>query len=355
MTSDQLFVEFERGFARRKFTAGLLVSFVDLFLALNTPSARYSDFNALLADYPRQTITSAGARANTLIISKPDGKRLSLRPFYNAIERYYRAEHKRFDYPSAAPHATQAWSDYTGWLDALVSFSTDDLQKLRERVNQFVLNTLVSQEFDPSTIEVEPPAFRLVVDAFDVVARKGEPTGAAYQGIVFGFLRADNPHLQIEIDKVRTGSKRLQRIGDVDAWEGGRLAISAEVKQFELKASDVPDLEAFANATGRRGALGVIVALSFEDGVRDTLAALGVVPLDRNDILKIVELWDPVKQRTAVFSLLYYAKHVEKNSFLINRLEIFLSSATQEWRSQRFPNESVPDVPTIEDLDSSSP
>jgi len=46
--------------------------------------------------------------------------------------------------------------------------------------------------------------------------------------MVFGFLRADNPHLQIEIDKVRTGSKRLQRVGDIDGWEGARLAISAE-------------------------------------------------------------------------------------------------------------------------------
>jgi hypothetical protein len=31
-----------------------------------------------------------------------------LRPFYNEAERYFRAEKKRFDYPSCAPHATQA-------------------------------------------------------------------------------------------------------------------------------------------------------------------------------------------------------------------------------------------------------
>jgi hypothetical protein len=68
-----------------------------------------------------------------------------------------------------------------------------------------------------------------------MTAHKGELTGTSLQGIAFGFLRADNPHLQIEIDKVRTGSKRLQRIGDVDGWEGARLAISAEAKQFEIK------------------------------------------------------------------------------------------------------------------------
>jgi len=153
--------------------------------------------------------------------------------------------------------------------------------------------------------------------------------------MVFGFLRADNPHLQIEIDKVRTGSKRLQRIDDVDGWEGGRLAISAEVKQFILKPDNVADLEAFANATGRRGALGVVAALGFEDDTRDQIDALGVVPLDTDDLLRIVELWDPVKQRTAVSSFLYYAKHVEKNSSLGGRIDAFLEQAAQEWAKGR--------------------
>jgi hypothetical protein len=50
----------------------------------------------------------------------------------------------------------------------------------------------------------------------------------------------------------RTGSKRLQRVGDVDGWEGGRLAISAEVKQYALSIDDTRDLESFSNAIGQR-------------------------------------------------------------------------------------------------------
>jgi hypothetical protein len=163
-----------------------------------------------------------------------------------------------------------------------------------------------------------------------MTSQKGEPSGAVFQGIVFGFLRADNPHLQIEIDKVRTGSKRLQRVGDIDGWEGARLAISAEVKQFEFKASDIPDLEAFAHETGRRGALGLVVALEFKDGARDKLEAMGVKALDADDLLRIVELWDPVKQRTATTSLVYYARHVEKNSSLGDRLDAFLIEAAKK-------------------------
>lgn len=335
MTSDELFREFEAGFPRRKFTAGLLVAFIDFLTKLEVHTYSFSSFGEFLGTFTRQTVTAGGQRANTLIVKKPDGKTLSLRGFYNAAERYYRADHKRFDYPSAAPHATQAWDQYANWLDALVSFPPNELVSLKDRVNQFVLDTLVSQEFDPATIELEPPLFRLILDKFDMTAKRGEPTGASFQGIVFGFLRADNPHLQIEVDKVRVGSKRLQRVGDVDGWEGARLAISAEVKQYSLNVDDTRDLGSFANATGQRGAVGVVAALGFGDGARDAIEALSLIPLDRAGMKRIVELWDPIKQRTAVSSLLYYVRHVEKNSSLISRLDRFVEDARDEWKAAR--------------------
>lgn len=191
----------------------------------------------------------------------------------------------------------------------------------------FVLETLKSQAFDPESVIREAPLFQRLLEDFDFVARKGEPTGAAYQGIVFGFLRADNPHLQVEIDKVRTGSKRLQRVGDIDAWEGARLAISAEVKQYALNDDVVADLAGFINETGRRGAIGMIVALSFGEGARDHIEQLGARALDRDDLQEIVALWDPMKQRTAVTSFVYYCRHVEKNSALADRVDAFLKEA----------------------------
>jgi hypothetical protein len=131
----------------------------------------------------------------------------------------------------------------------------------------------------------------------------------------------------LKLTKVRTDSKRLQRVGDIDCWEGSRLAISAEVKQFTLKNNAVPDLEGFGDATGKRGALGMVIALGFDEGVRNEIEALGLKPLDRNDLLRIVELWDPLKQRTAAQSLVYYAQHVEKHSSLTDRLKAFLKEA----------------------------
>ena len=117
MTPDELFAEFEAGFPKRKFSAGLLIAFIDFLNALDVAAKGIGSFEAFLTAFPRQTTTAAKGKANTLIIRQPDGRTLSLRRFYNDIETYFRARQKRFDYPSAAPHATQAWQDYIDWLD----------------------------------------------------------------------------------------------------------------------------------------------------------------------------------------------------------------------------------------------
>lgn len=325
MNVSDLFRDFEKGFTKRKFSAGLLIAFIDFLKDLGVPNQKFKNLDHLLKKYPRHEMTAAGQRANTLIVARGNERgTISLRPFYNEVERFFRAEKKRFDYPSCAPHATQAWGDYRNWLDALVTFSSKEIDQLRSKVVEYVLAKLKSQEFDPASVTTEPPLFRLILESFPLTAHKGEPTGAAYQAIVFGFVRADNPHLQVEIDKVRTGSKRLQRVGDIDCWEGSRLAISAEVKQLTLKVDSVSDLEGFANETGKRGALGMVVALAFDEGTRTRIEDLGLKALDRNDLLKIVELWDPLKQRTAVKSLVYCVQHVEKNSSLTGRVKAFL-------------------------------
>ena len=330
----KLFREFKAQFIERKFVAGLLIAFIDFLDDLDLDFVGVGSYEELLEHFPRRTRTAAGKRANTLIVETGDGT-LSLRPFYNRAEHLFRATNKRFDYPSCAPHATQAWGDYIPWIDALLGMRLESRESLRAKIVEFVLAELPSHEFDPLSVEVDPPMFRLVLEDFDMAARQGEKTGAAFQGIVFGFIRADNPHLQVEIEKVRTGSKRLQRVGDVDAWEGERLAVTAEVKQFEVAAKALPDLAAFANEATRRGAIAIVAALGFAEGAREALQDLGADPISREDMLRIVTLWDPVKQRTAVASFIFYVKHIEKNAALGERLARFLKDAEGTWQAER--------------------
>lgn len=106
MTPDELFTDFEQGFRRRKYTAGLLVAFIDFIVALNVQDSGVKTFADLTERFPQVGTTSCGDTANTLIVQRPEGSTLSLRRFYDIILNWYHAEHKRFDYPNSAPFAT---------------------------------------------------------------------------------------------------------------------------------------------------------------------------------------------------------------------------------------------------------
>lgn len=326
-TQSQILSELRTEFGDRKFVAGLLIAFIDFYAELGVPGKNLKDLDAFFRAFPKQDRTATNKKANTLIVAIGE-KRLSLRKFYNEAERVFRVDNHRFDFPSCAPHATQAWGDYTRWLEALLHLSGSELAALKQEIVTFVIGRLPDHSQLQPIIGPAPRLFEAVLDQFDFKSQNGEPTGAAFQGTVFGFLRADNPHLQIEIDKVRVGSKRLQRVGDIDAWEGARLALSSEVKQYTLKAAEIVDeFSAFATAVRTRGAIGIVAALKIDGDCRDGLKKLALKSIDLDSMRSIVELWDPVKQRIAVTSLLYYVSHVEKNSALQTRLDKFLEEA----------------------------
>jgi len=97
----------------------------------------------------------------------------------------------------------------------------------------------------------------------------------------------------------------------------------------------VDDVTDFANETRRRGAIGLVVALSFDDGVRGAPKSEGVHPLDHDDLLQIVSLWDSAKQRIAASSLMYCFQHVEKHTSLVDRLTKFLDGVTTKKPGQK--------------------
>lgn len=325
MKARQLLDEFKAEFARRKFVGGLFPAFIRFFRSLGALGGKYRSLDDLFRDFPQQLQTSQGRTANTLIVAmRKDAGTTSLRPFYNELERFFRAEHKRFDYPNCAPHATQAWRDYIGWIEAILQLSEKEAARTEQESIEFVLETLKSHDVDTEGLQPLEQRFTDLLGQFDLAARKGEPNGAAFQGIVYAYIRADAPHLHLDVAKVGAGSKRLQRVGDIDGWEGERLVLSVEVKSFALAAKDVPDLAAFANAVAKRKAMGTVAALEFSSEARTDLEGMSLKTLDRDDLARLVELWDPLKQRAAINALAYYVHHIEKNSALISRLTPFL-------------------------------
>lgn len=307
---------------RRRFLPGLLIAFIWFLQDLEATGGRFTSLEDFYATYPLVTHIRGGGGANTLIVQR-DETTLSIRRFYDRIQNWFRADQRRFDYPSSAPHATQAWKDYTHWLGSLLALSVDELNALVDATKQFVLDSLPEQEIAATTFRKEPPRFYLFLRDFDLSKKRGEPTGAAYQGTVFGYIRADASHLQVDVDKVRAGSKRVGRVGDVDAREGDVLVLSAEVKQFVFDESNLADVAEFADLVTRHSALGLIVALDFAEGVRGHLVDMGLEPVAKKDLLERVRLWDPMKQRIAVQALVYYAQYKEQNSALLARIRQF--------------------------------
>ncbi|WP_279153527.1 hypothetical protein [Pseudomonas sp. UBA2628] len=306
----------------RKYVGGLLPAFCEFLLELESPQKGYQSLSDLFLDYPQLT-----EGVSTLTVALPAGGQKTVRPAYERYHDLYIVEHHRLDYPRSQPYATGKWGDYRHWLDALVGMSDDDLRWIIAASVAFVLSELKDQSFDPSSVRVEPPIFKWLLEKFDFGARaKGEPTGAAFQAMVFGYIRADAPHLQVEARKARAGSARTKGIGDIDAWEGDKLVISAEVKHFTVSEKDIGSFAHFSSSISERAALGMIVAENYGQGARELIGSLGIHPLSRMDILHIVSLWDPLKQRAALNAFQWVVVHKEQNSGLIERVNDFLHS-----------------------------
>jgi hypothetical protein len=310
------------GRTARKYVGGLLPAFCLFMLELETSKKKYKSLPAFFKDYPQIT-----EGVSTLTVRMPDGGQKTIRPAYEKVHAFYINKHNRLDYPRSAPYATGKWGDYRHWLEALLQLSEADLKWIVDGATAFVLDELKDQSFDPSTVKSDPPLFKLLLEGFDFAARaKGEPTGAAFQAMVFGYIRADAPHLQVEARKARAGSARTQGIGDIDSWEGDRLIISAEVKHYVVSERNVEDFTHFAAAVNKRAALGLIIAIDFQDGAREKIEELGLHPLSTNDLLGIVTLWDPLKQRAAANAFRWVVVHKEQNSGLIERVQAFFDS-----------------------------
>lgn len=328
ISPDEILTEMRGNFStgrRRRFLPGLLIALINFLRKLDATGGRFESFAEFLKTYPLVTEGPGGAGVNTLSVLV-GGKRRSIRPEYDAIANWFRSDQHRFDYPSSAPHATQAWRDYVHWIEALLSFDESTLDKLDLEARNFVLTVLPSQAIDPSTVSREAPIFFRFLESFDLTKHAGETSGAAFQGTVFGYVRADAPHLQVEVGKVRTGSKREKRVGDIDAREGDKLVLSAEVKQFVLDSDSLPDLAEFARLISLHRALGLVVALGFSNSAASAIREMGLEPISRQDLADRVRIWDPLKQKIAMSALLYYAGFREQSSALHARVREFVAA-----------------------------
>lgn len=277
-----------------------------------SPSLSHED---ILRKYPNQAASS--------LTIQPKKKKVAIRP---SEERVRDAFHRmlRSEYPKAAAHATGEWSRYVWFLDACLRLTEAGRAHLIRECFRTGLSRLPEDRFHlPPTPRVR--LFELVVGQYPRKG-KGEPGGLTLQAVVYGYVMGNYGHLQVVADKVRTGSARQKRFGDVSCYHGLNLELCLEAKDLVL---DEHNYEAQVADFVRQAAKGkltaVVVAVGFSDWVKSQLALSGVSALTLQDLGAAVRTWDWQKQENALSGMLHYLAHVERNPTAVERLLAFIA------------------------------
>lgn len=251
-----------------------------------------------------------------------DGKTHTLRPKYNAAMDVIRVEMRR-DHPSNAAHATQSWRAYEDLVRLIYRMSPEGRRLFAEHVWQQGVLDVPERKFASKAERIVRP-FELVLDQFPT--QGANPGGALFQGLVYGYFRADSPNLTLESHSVNTGSARADMIGDVAGFRGDEVELAVEVKDHEISSANadsvltdfLEDLVHAPNATA------VVAAAEVDDEARKHLAEFNVIALSRDDLRERVITWDLPKQQEAIRGALYYLSRIQKNTALGERLTRFL-------------------------------
>jgi hypothetical protein len=317
---ESLLSSFHSARRNRNSLPGLVLALLALVERVLSAQGLESDARGIDA-FERETHDPRGRPVNTLNVVV-DGQKVRLRPLYNGVQHVVVHELRRYGYPNMPGHATQAWPQHRDILDGLFAMTPNE----RRAVLDGVWMTVVAlHRFARRTVdEASPRPFAVILEEFPNT-QHGEPAGAVLQGLAFAYYRADSPNVTIDTGKVRAGSRRVGRVGDVDGWNGPELVLSIEVKDEAITDPEDDALDGFlANLAEWPDATAIVLARSAAEDVVAELAKLNVSTLDRGRMLENVHLWDLNKQRLAAREFYYYLARVELHSGLIARFEGFL-------------------------------
>ena len=316
-------------FDRMKYILGLALDFV--FLA-----QRVSGGNDFDPDLTRENLferyerveRSRGRKLNTLTLRDGAGGEVGIRQTEERVLEFFHGV-RRTDYPSAYVYNTGQWHKYPGLL--ALAFRLSEAGRLAAAAALVDYGLARMRPNAAFSGDARPRLFPAVVAEYPRAAVEGENAGALFQGIAYGYFKADRPHLSLVVDKVRTGSSRQRRLGDIDGYRGLDVEFSAEVKDLHLtNGNRERELGSFVELVRRDGILGIAFAHEIDADVREELAEAGVRALSQEDLLREVARWDWYKQDAALLGLLHYLAHVEQNPGAAQRLLAFLGQRDPE-------------------------
>lgn len=269
-----------------------------------------------------QVSTGIGEKkANTLTLSYKGQKEGIRRIEESVVELFHSLN--RSGYPSAYVYNTGQWQKYQDLLEACFRLSEAARLLLCERLIAFGLTNLPKNSFySRETLRVR--LFEEVIQKYERGVQ-GENGGLIFQAIAYGYIAADRPHLSIIADKVRTGSARQKRFGDIDCYFGLDLETSIEVKDVLITSRKfAKELNEFCRKCSGNNTSGIAFVLDADEEATEAITSYGVNLLTQEMLLYLVSFWDWPKQDAAVQGMLHYLSHIEQDPNAVRRLLAFI-------------------------------
>ena len=293
------------------------------------------DEATLFARYPRTTSTAdknVSTLTLTFTVQKKVGnryqdaiKKVGIRPVEEDVCDLFMAA-DRTGFTSAYIYNTGMWDHYRDLLVNCFKLSESGRYLVTQRLIDYGLAKFPKNTF----FGRETPRLRLfeqIMSDYPRSAADAENAGMIMQGIAYGFIKADRPHLSLIVDKSRTGSAKQRRFGDIDAYYGLDLEVSVEVKDEAIVISRVEtELGQFAKDVHRHHTQGLAFVSTVDAESRQWLANYGILAQDIVTTTAIVRSWDWVKQNHAVHGLLHFIAHVEQKPEAVTRLLNFIQA-----------------------------
>ncbi len=225
--------------------------------------------------------------------------------------------------PSAPGHATSRWRGYRDLIGLLGRMSPEGRLSVAEHV--WATGVLPLEEILPAQERPRRPRpFLALVSRLDTSS--GAHGGALFQAMVYAYLSADSPSLNVVSHPVNVGSSSAGALGDVDGYLGEEIVLAAEAKDKNLSMPDEGDLSTFIEDVDPYPDVDAVVfARDIDHQTREWLRSIGIRSVSRSDMMAVIELWDVPKQQNAVRAMRFFLAKIQKQPPLLARVIDFLA------------------------------
>jgi len=321
-TIETLYQRADELFDTSKGTLGLALDFLMVAENLSQIDPWLSGFDSELTSDDILSHYEQGATKSTLTL-KYEGERESIRTVHDDVIDLFREDLQRTNFPSSPGHHTGEWERYQDLLELSFRLSRTGRYEAAQRLFDLGLERL-----DKRTVTRRDPPFP---QPFLEILRNYERShpdelgGSAYQAFCYGYVRTEWSHLSLRASKVRVGSSRQNRYGDIDGYLGPDLIISVEVKDRNITESDVEsELGTMMTLAEQSTAISIAICRSVFEDAREKIESAGVRLLTGEELEERLEMWDYHKQNRAVQGMIHFFSNIEENPQGTQRLLRFL-------------------------------